>query len=365
MDHPRVLHLIGSLEPGGTERQLVGFIQRSSDPARHAVAVFSRRGELAAELPSEPVVVGPAQRRLLGAPSVADALLDLRRLISASRPDVVHAHLGYSEVFAALASPRGLPIVASRRGLTPVLERSFPGRMLMAAAHRRERMLICNSADLERRARAERCCPPTVVIPNGVDLSVFTPSPEPAGPPTVAVVARLRPGKGHDLFLRSFRSVVDRVPDARAVLVGGGPIRTELESLTSRLGLDSAVRFVGDVPDPRPHLGACHVVALTSSHEGTPNALLEAMASARPVVATAVGGVPELIENGVNGVVVPLDDQAISDALVDLLRDPPRRRTLGDRARLAAARYDWGAVVARTESVYEKVLRPSVVSVAS
>ncbi|MGZ8753148.1 MAG: glycosyltransferase, partial [Acidimicrobiia bacterium] len=250
MSHPRVLHLIGSLEPGGTERQLVGFIRRSCDPDRHRVAVFSRLGSLAGELPTAPIVVGPMDRSFGGIPSGLRTAVALRRLAREWAPDVVHAHLGFSELLAHVGVPRGVPLVASRRGRTPALESSAGGRVALGLAHRRERVLICNSADLERRARTEHACPETVVIPNGVDLTAFAPTPAPSGPPTVVVVARLRKEKGHDRFLRAFRSVLDRMPEARAVLVGDGPARPDVETLLRVLDLGPAVRMAGEVADP-------------------------------------------------------------------------------------------------------------------
>jgi glycosyltransferase involved in cell wall biosynthesis len=356
MSHPRVLHLIGSLEPGGTERQLVGFIRRSSDPDRHLVAVFSRLGPLADELPTPPTVVGPMDRSLGGVPSGLRTTAALRRVVRRSSPDIVHAHLGYSEVLALAGVPRRVPVVASRRGLTPALESSVAGRVALGLAHRRERVLICNSADLARRARAERACPETVVIPNGVDLSAFTPITPFEGPPTVVVVARLRKEKGHDRFLRAFRSVLDRMPEAQAVIVGDGPARPEVETLLRVLDLGSAVHLAGEVADPRLFLAAANVVALTSPHEGFPNALLEAMASGRPVVATAVGGVPELVTDGEDGLLVAPDDGAVAEALLRLLRDPAEAARLGKEARRTAERYEWSDVVDRTEAVYRRVL---------
>jgi glycosyltransferase involved in cell wall biosynthesis len=170
------------------------------------------------------------------------------------------------------------------------------------------------------------------------------------------MVARLRPQKAHERFLRAFRTVRDRLPDARAVLVGDGPLRHELERLVDELGLASAVRFVGAVADTRPYLAEATVVALTSPYEGSPNALLEAMASGRPVVATAVGGVPELIEHGREGLLVEPTDEAVASALTELLCDPESASRMGTHARTRAEAFDWSLTVARTEAAYRSVL---------
>jgi glycosyltransferase involved in cell wall biosynthesis len=174
------------------------------------------------------------------------------------------------------------------------------------------------------------------------------------------MVARLRPQKAHERFLRAFRTVRDRLPDARALLVGDGPSRRELERLVDELGLASAVRFVGAVADTRPYLAEATVVALTSPYEGSPNALLEAMASGRPVVATAVGGVPELIEHGREGLLVEPTDEAVASALTEVLGDPESASRMGARARARAEAFDWSLTVARTEAAYRPVLGPRV-----
>ena len=217
-------------------------------------------------------------------------------------------------------------------------------------------MIICNSQELANDARREPGVPAdVVVIRNGVDLSSFTPSTLPSGPPTVVVVARMRPEKGHDLFLRAFRRTVDEVPTARAILVGGGPSSGQVHRTSAELGLEHAVSFVGEVADPRPYLARAHVVALSSPHEGFPNALLEGMASGRAVVATSVGGVPELVRDGLDGRLTSCDAQAFADALSGLLTDPAACVRMGEAARARALGFTWDDVVDRTNEVYARV----------
>jgi glycosyltransferase involved in cell wall biosynthesis len=272
------------------------------------------------------------------------------------RPDLVHAHLAHAEVLASVAVPRGVPIVASRRGRTPLFEMPLIGRAMLGPTLRRERLIICNSNDLARRARRDNPGRDVVVISNGVDSSWFAPSKLPDGPPTVVIVARLRAQKAHDRFLRAFRMVRKRVPDARAVLVGDGPLRADLERLSIDLGLGEVVRFVGAVADVRPYLAEATVVALTSPYEGLPNALLEAMAAGRPVVATDVGGVPEIVSHGREGLLVEPTDRAVEEALVSILTDPPSAVRMGAAARVRATMFDWSSTVARTEAAYRSVL---------
>jgi glycosyltransferase involved in cell wall biosynthesis len=351
----RVLHLIGSLERGGTEHQLVQMIRRSPADVRHGVVLFDSIGPLAEELVEPPVFVGP----LRGPGRVPDptVLLRLRRVIALSAPDLVHAHLTLSELLAALGTPRGVPIVASRRGRPSPNERRRWLRPATALAHRRVRTLLCNTKQLAREAlETDPWTPEIVVIPNGVDLDRYAYAPMPPGPPTVAIVANLRRYKRHELFLAAFAEVRERCPDARALIVGDGPEMERLRRTATDLGIAPATSFTGSVADPRREIARAHVVALTSEHEGLPNALLEAMAMGRPVVSTAVGGVPELIRDGIDGFLVPDDPAAIAERIAGLLLDKAEAERIGSAARERAAAYGWDAVVERTIEVYRRIL---------
>jgi glycosyltransferase involved in cell wall biosynthesis len=357
---PKVLHLIANLEIGGTERQLVEFIRRSSEPYRHHVATFYGGGPLAGDLPHPVIRLSRRSRRRADLASMARTVVPLRRVIRAGAFDLVHAHLGLSEVLAAVGTPKNVPVVASRRGPNIGFDANGILKLAEGLGHRRTATLICNAEVWAQRARDEDLWTPrTVVVPNGVDLDRFTPSPPPVGPPTVAVVANLHPYKGHERFLRGFALMRRRIPDARAILVGDGVERPRLASLVADLDLSGGVTFTGQVADPRRFLRDAHVVALTSDFEGLPNALLEAMAMARPVVATRVGGVPEVVDDGVTGLLVPRDAGAIAGALERLLPDDGLRARLGGAARSHAERFAWSNVVARTEVVYEQVVGTS------
>jgi glycosyltransferase involved in cell wall biosynthesis len=355
---PRVLHLVPSLEIGGTEVQLVGFINRSSDPDRHRVACFSAIGELAGALPTEPIWLKRIGRRPSDAARDLRTVRALRRTIREGGFDVVHAHLGSSEVLAAMVTPRSTPIVASRRGRNVGFHANPVLRLIEGVGHRRADVLICNARFLAEEAeREDRWTPPTRVIPNGIDLDEFPlAAMPPDDEPRALVVANLHPAKRLDRFLRAFRLVLDELPGARATLAGGGPERASLERLVADLGLEGGVTFAGQVPDPRPLVAASHVVALTSEHEGFPNALLEAMAQGRPVVSTRVGGVPELVREGEDGFLTSGDPAEIAERIRALLVDAELRTRMGGSARERAGEFPWDLVVRETEEVYREVL---------
>jgi len=183
------------------------------------------------------------------------------------------------------------------------------------------------------------------IIPNGVDPDLFDVTPERDAlaefgmPPgnVVGIVARLDRVKDHSTLLRAFRIVVDGIPAARLLVVGDGPVRQNLVDLCEELGLRGHVRFTGTRPDVPRLLRSVDVVALASYSEAFPMALLEAMASARPVVATDVGGVSEIVVDRLSGYLVPpRDPLALAAGLMELLSSPERARRMGlvGRARI-------------------------------
>jgi glycosyltransferase involved in cell wall biosynthesis len=142
------------------------------------------------------------------------------------------------------------------------------------------------------------------------------------------------------------------------VVVGDGPERAQLEALAGQLGLADRVHLAGHQQDVRPWLAALDVLVLSSDWEGMPNALLEAMAAGLPIVATAVGGVPEVVVDGATGLLVPPGDpSALAEAITRLLRDPDLRRTMGQAGRARVERrFSINETVRLTEELYATLL---------
>jgi glycosyltransferase involved in cell wall biosynthesis len=149
-------------------------------------------------------------------------------------------------------------------------------------------------------------------------------------------------------------------PTARLLLAGDGPERPALEGTVRTLRLGPFVRFLGTLDDPWPLLAAADIFALPSLWEGMPNALLEAMAAGLPAVATAVGAVPEMVDDGREALVVPPGDAgALARALAELAAGPARRRAMGALARQRVEHaYRIEATVAQTERLYDELLAP-------
>jgi glycosyltransferase involved in cell wall biosynthesis len=175
----------------------------------------------------------------------------------------------------------------------------------------------------------------------------------------VGILAALRPEKDHDTFLRAARSVADHLPNAKFLIIGDGPARAEIESLTKQLGLDGRVVLTGSRSDVADLLRAIDVFVLSSNTvECFPMALLEAMAAGRPAVCTAVGAVPEIIAEPATGYLVPpRDPAALADRLVHVLSDSELAHQMGRAARARVeAHFSLRASVAATEHVLEDLM---------
>jgi glycosyltransferase involved in cell wall biosynthesis len=212
----------------------------------------------------------------------------------------------------------------------------------------------------------------STVIRNAVDTDRFTPDRDraaararlglAAGTPVVLSVGVLVRRKGFDLLIRATKGVRQRVPGTKLLIAGQEPggvegAREELEALAAELGVTDAVTLLGQRDDVPELLAACDVFALASRHEGDPASVLEAMATARPVVVTPAAAAA--VEDGRTGLVVPTDDaEALAEALASLLADPELRRELGRAGRaVVAAEHDMAAMVRAYEDAWESVLR--------
>jgi glycosyltransferase involved in cell wall biosynthesis len=312
--------------------------------------------------------VAPSRRPLVVAARVARAA---RRLLSASSCDVIHS-TGYEGAWLPRARCRvatshhpDLPAWELPPWSQPVARVAFLRRQQQAWLERRALAradgAVFVSAFARDRAR-ERGYPTRAdrVIPNGVDAALFSPlAEEPPLPLVFFFAGRLDDQKGVDVLLEAFRRL-PRGPRLR--LAGTGPKEEEYRRLAASLGIDGAVRFLGGVPRAKLATLLCesHVYVLPSRYENLPLGLLEAMACARPVVATRVGGVAEMVDDGVEGLLVDPDDpHVLALALRRLNEDAPLRKRLGEAGRArVAGRFTWDKVAAETEALYAELLRP-------
>lgn len=291
----------------------------------------------------------------------------LARLIRQVRPDIVHAHDPHGVAMAALAlsmstQPVKPPLVASRR-----VDFHMRGNTLSRWKYRQVDCFICASEAIRRMVvedgiPAER----TVTVHEGIDLARVRAAP-PARPhedfwlphdaPIVGNVAALVPHKGQRYLIEAAATVVQRVPDARFVIAGEGELRAALERQIKERHLEKHVLLAGFRPDVLSLHKSFDIFVLSSTTEGLGTSLLDAMACAKPIVATRAGGIPEVVEDGVTGLLVPPKDaDALARALVTLLKDADLRQKLG-AAGLARVRdrYTAERMVQDTLRVYQRV----------
>jgi len=205
----------------------------------------------------------------------------------------------------------------------------------------------------------------TVVIPNGIALRDFEHLPTQQQARTalalssdqmlIGTVARLDPVKRLDVLLQAMESL----SGIYAVIVGDGPEQARLETMSGRSELAGRVHFAGQQGDVRAWLAAMDMFVLSSDWEGMPNAVLEAMAAGLPVVATAVGGTPEVVVDGVTGLLVPpRDPAALAEAIARLLRDPQLRRQMGQAGQeRVRAQFNIATTIRRTEALYQQLIQ--------
>jgi L-malate glycosyltransferase len=370
----RVVHALTNLHVGGTERQAVA-LSCGLDPQFFDVrlACLSRSGQLADEVVRRgiPLETYPVHR-LYGPASVVQRLR-LARYLRRERIDVVQSYGFYANLFATPAARLArVPVVlGSVRDVGDLL---WTSRQRLA---QRWASRLCDRVIVNAHAVARRCIElgydpwKILVIPNGTDLARFEPQAEgwrerngiAPHAALVTVLARLVLAHGVDFngisdFLAAARLVAQRFDHARFLIVGDGSNRAALEARARELGLGERAVFVGfrqDVPEILAHSALLVQPSLT---EAMSNSIQEAMAAGRPVVATDVGGNPELVEDGRTGLLVPSRNPvALAQAIEKLLADPELRERMGRAARRRVAeRFSLERSIETFETLYASLL---------
>ena len=358
----RVCFLIDDLATAGTETQLLALIRRMDRTRVRPYLCLLRGGGLASQA-LEPDDC-PVWRLGVGAlirPSAFMHAIRFMRILRRERIDVVQTYFPDSSYFGLPAAwLAGVPHRLATRNnlghwLTPLHRRL--GRLLNR--FKTGTVVNCGAARAALIA-AEAARPESVtVLENGVDHARFLAVPPlPATTPAarrVGVVANLRPVKGLDVFLDAATRLAGEQPDVTFAVAGEGDMRRPLEESARERGLADRFRLPGAAADVPGFLSGLDVAVLPSHSEGMSNALLEYMAAGRAIVATAVGAAPELIEDGVHGLLVPPGDAArLAEAIRRLLSQPRLARRMAEAARRRAReRYGREAMVGRFTEFYE------------
>lgn len=352
----KIALVIGQLTRGGAEGQLVELARRL--PGRGVaseVYVLSGSTEPYGAILRE---AGIPISALAG--SLGQRVIRLARALRRERVDLVHSWLYLANPIAALASwlGGGVPLITAARNCK-VQGPLYRGGNIWA--FRRSRRIIVNSPEV-REFIVQRYLAPRErirLVPNGIDLARFCP-PEHRSPeaPLVVTAGRLVEQKNHRLFLEAAAALRLQLPSACFAIVGDGPLRRELETYCQRLQLQSAVQFLGERPDVEEVFREASLFWLTSSWEGMPNVLLEAMACGLPVVASDVSGVRMILgESRAGAVVAPGDRDAFVRASMALLGSGQVHRAASEAARQRAEDFSLSRMVERTTEVYTEVLR--------
>jgi glycosyltransferase involved in cell wall biosynthesis len=292
----------------------------------------------------------------------------LRRTLRRERIDVIHAHMFGSNAWGTVIGRMArVPRIVAHEHTW-----SFQGKPLRRFVDREvigrlADVFVAVSRDDQRKMiEIEGVEPKKILhVPNGI---AAPPPPSgadvraelgiPAGAPLIGTVSVLRPQKALDVFIRASAQLLGERPDLWVILSGDGPLKDELTELVHSLGVQDRLLMLGyrsDVPDV---LATLDVAVQSSAFEGSPLAVMEFMESARPIVATRVGGVPDLIEDGVNGLLVdPGDEAGLAAAIRRLLDDPEAARRMGEAAReRRRSEFTVDVMVRRFESLYERLM---------
>ena len=353
----RIVYLIGELHRGGQERQLYyllsGMDRATYDPA---VVVWNcddddfHVGRIRA--------LGVPVHRIGGSTRLGK-LTAFRRLVADLDPDVVHSYSFHTNVAAswATAGTRSIAVGSIRSDF--VWAKHGSGRLLGRLSARWPAFHVCNSfaAAAEVRRSSSRFAPRRCeVVPNGIDLVRFHPRPlEMHGPPRILGLGYFRPVKRWDRLLQASRDLwLHHGCDHHVTICGGGVAHASLQRLALLLDIADRVTFLDHVDDFTGPLAASTFVVLTSELEGCPNAVMEAMACGRAVIATDVGDVRRLVDDGRTGFVVPSGDHdALVDRLATLARDRERCAAMGHAARRKAeTELSLERLVSRTLNAY-------------
>jgi glycosyltransferase involved in cell wall biosynthesis len=354
----RIALVIGQLTVGGAEHQLRELL-RGLDRERFTPFVYCLTEATGGASDKE---VESAPLRMIG----ASGWKRVRRLTEALRTDavqLVHSWLFIANTYAGVARWFGspAPLVTSARNCKSQGWGHHLGNVL---AFRSSTRIIVNSRQVGDYIVRHYAAPRRAidVVYNGVDTNRFHPLERRHGDaPTIVTAGRLVAQKNPLLFVEAAARIHAALPEVRFIMLGDGPLRSAVAAQIERLGMRGVIELAGERRDVENAFGRADLFWLTSSWEGLPNAVLEAMACGLPVVATDVGGTSELFDHGQEGFLVGPNrsDDFVRFGLM-LLRDPQKRLEMGEAARRRAREFSLSRMVEATQATYDAALRGAV-----
>ena len=369
----RVLHVVTDFRSGGAEK-VAANILRTADPEQFDVGAITLRGPFGTNL-EETLAEDGIPVWYMGKERGFDPLVLTRvaRTMERFRPQVVHTHTYALRYAFPYMLRRRVPAMVHTVHNLAEREVEWYGRWVHGLAFRRGVLPVAIASEVADSIRRVYGIGDFPLIPNGIPVETFRgPSIDREGwrnkegfAPTDVLfvcVAGLRPQKNPALLLEAFHRALASDPRAHLLFAGtasvqSGDLRSQLERRIGALGLQERVHLLGQRSDIPELLNAADVFVLSSDYEGNPLAVMEAMAAGKPVISTAVGGVPELVEGGCGLLVPPGEAQALSKAMKYMLENPGARASMGKvSAARALERFDLGVMTEAYEDLYKKLV---------
>ncbi|MBN2712347.1 MAG: glycosyltransferase [Planctomycetes bacterium] len=363
-----IAYLIDEMKVGGAQRHIEGLIERLPPEYCASVLCLEKSGPIGEELAGRGVPVIELHCPNLWSINGASTFFRLRRMLREEGVDLLHAFLGTACLIAPLVKSGNIKTVTSRRDTGFWMGKAFSTLAAMVAS-RADGITANSTAVKDAACRLEKIRPEKIeVIHNGIDVPEVT-SHEArmklrhslgldGNDIVITQVATLTPVKDHETAISALVRLAPEHPRLRWVFVGDGPRMEPLKHMAANMGVGRHLLFLGERQDVRDILMASDISVLTSRSEGFPNAVLEAMACGLPVVSTDCGGVNDMIEDSVNGMVVPVAaPESLAAAIEKLIENTGLADSLGSKAReRIGAEFTWENTVGKTCALYERLL---------
>ncbi len=354
----KILHLIGQMERGGAERQLIYLAQALKDRGWQQAVVTFDPGEV---WDRRLVALGIPLYGIRRCSNKLWRLWQLSQIVRQERPAIIHSWSAHTNLYAGWVLSYPKPQLILRLGSIPTINRHTGeqlGRVSNARIYATADCIVSNSrAALECISAAGVNMRRTEVITNIVSTHNRARPGETVAVPRIVAAGILTPLKGYDVLFHALGELAIAGYPFELLLAGDGPERSRLEELARLLKIDRQVTFLGGIDDVPSLFSTAHILVHPSRSEGLSNTILDGMAEGLPVVATDVGGIPELISDGKTGMLVPPDRPGLLTAKIRQLLDSPSLRNQLGRAgfELVHERYTIDGITAQFERVYESV----------
>ena len=364
----RYLFFITGMPMGGAERVMSTLANQFVEHGDAVRLVTMKAPECAYSLDPRVELVGAGARldasslwqMLCSAVSVLRGIVFYQRQLRSYQPDAVMSFLTYSNMIAVLCGRRsGIPVVISER--SDPLQRNKLIVKLVEKIYPKADCIVCQSETIEQYFKNVDVKAHTTVIPNPINLSCINTANVVMRKQTILAVGRLHRQKNYSLMLRAFKQISAEFPDYCLEIYGQGPEEERLRQLIGELGLQERIFLMGTKSNVMKEEANASLYVMSSDFEGFPNALVEAMASGLPVVSTDFpsGVAHELIENGVNGFVVPVgDEDALAGRMREILSSPHLQTVMAERNASIRERFSEASVYQMWNELFATLRKP-------